>query len=288
MRTESEIKALPLEDKQKLVIELRSVKTGDKAYANAKAIITLITDDKKWKEPVMVEVKNIADHDVSVDGNTIAKYATGKVFPWQLAALARFLEEVKGSAALIIAALLLVFGSGVTRAQTQTVLAGDKSGYYVVQVADQSGGAVGIPALLNTNYNAATITTNQTVVPSWGYTNGVPYNTPATNYTYVTNYAGVVPITKWSDFTLTVGCAAQGTTNITIPSGWDYSSDMVTWQTNKWLTPVTCYSGGLNTTNLDVTGVSGGYIRFGGLQNSADAGYLTNPIARVTFKFPRN
>jgi len=92
MRTESEIKQLPLEEQQKLVVELRLVKLGDKSYANAKAIIDLITGLKKWEEPELFEVKNIASHIVTVDGSSIAPDATAKVYHWQYQALARFLE----------------------------------------------------------------------------------------------------------------------------------------------------------------------------------------------------
>ena len=102
MRTETEIKALPLEERQKLVIELRNVKTGDKAYSNAKAIITLITEGKGWKEPATVEVKNIADHEVNVDGVVLAAGATGNVFRWQYFALARFLEPGEKLAAELL------------------------------------------------------------------------------------------------------------------------------------------------------------------------------------------
>lgn len=92
MRTENEIKVLPLEELQKLVIELRAVATGDKGYPNAKAIIAFITGLKKWKEPETIEVKNIAGHPVTADNVTIAKDASAKIYRWQYLALARFLE----------------------------------------------------------------------------------------------------------------------------------------------------------------------------------------------------
>lgn len=290
MRTENEIKALSLLEKQKLVIELRQVKTGDKAYPNAKAIITLITEDKKWKEPEPVAVRNIADHAVTVDEKSIAAGEESKVYPWQQAVLARFLEvieEGKKAAALLLATLLLLFGVKAS-AQSQIVAAGDKSGYYVVQVNDLGGGTANIIAGMVTNYDAPTIITNAQIAPVTLVSNGVTYFSTVTNNTYVTNYPGVVAITKWTDFTLTVSAAMQaGTTNVNLSSGWDYSDNLLNWQTNKWLTPLTLAGTGQNTTNLDVTGAIGGYIRFRPPANLATAP-ITNISARVQFKFPRN
>jgi len=92
MKSETELKNLPPEERQKIVIELQQVKTGDKAYANAKAIIDLIENSKGYEKPDKLRVKNISGHAVTVDDVVIAPDATGSVYTWQYHALARFLQ----------------------------------------------------------------------------------------------------------------------------------------------------------------------------------------------------
>ena len=53
MKTENEIKALPLEEKQKLVIELRSVKPGDKGDVQLK--ITAAKDAPLGEQKIVVK-----------------------------------------------------------------------------------------------------------------------------------------------------------------------------------------------------------------------------------------
>jgi len=95
---------MSLEDKQKLVVELRATPTDDKFYATAKALIAFITGltgKLKWVEPELGEVKNIAGHDISCDGKVISKDATAKVYPWQAAALSRWVEPSEEFAAVL-------------------------------------------------------------------------------------------------------------------------------------------------------------------------------------------
>lgn len=92
MKTITEIKAMPLIDRQKLVVDLRNVPAKDKFYATALQLIGVATGMKDWEEPKPIEVKNVAGHDITVDRTTIAADGTGKVFPWQYVALSRFLE----------------------------------------------------------------------------------------------------------------------------------------------------------------------------------------------------
>ena len=95
MKTINEIKLMPLLDAQQLVLELRGVNAKDKFYPAAVSLISVATSRKDWKEPQTIEVKNTADHDVTIDRTTIAKDGTGKVYPWQYVANLRFLEAVE-------------------------------------------------------------------------------------------------------------------------------------------------------------------------------------------------
>ena len=257
MKTENEIKALPLEEKQKLVIELRSVKPGDKGYPNAKAIIELITSEKKWKEPEPVEVKNVAGHEINVDGNSIAADGTGKVFPWQLAALARFLEPVTKAAALLLFVFGLLFGA---QAQTQTYLVGGPGQYNVVSIAGLNGG---------TNYIAGTntfttgvITTNATVTPNWNYTNGVAYNSPTTNYTYTTNVPGLLNVANYDALDIQWGSALTGAGNSNATLTVDTSDDGTTFVPAVYTLTNTGNGTAMVSGHLAITGLSAGWLRF--------------------------
>jgi hypothetical protein len=278
MKTEHEIKALPLEERQKLAIELRAVKTGDKLYANAKALLELITYSQGWKEPALIEVKNVSGHVVTVDDSAIAPDATSKVFPWQFAALARFLEPVTKAAAL----LLLLLGLNVYA--TTTDLIGSAGDYHVMAVAGLNGGTNAIGPAGVTNYFYPTITTNQTAYPTWTVSNGVSSVVFNTNNTYVTNVPGLFSIVNFEDFTLTFACASQVSSNLTEYAFVDYSSDGSNWQTNKWVLPLLPIGTGQTTTNLDVTGCSGGYGRLNCISNNSVFYALTNIYFEVTTK----
>ena len=69
--TENQLRALPLEEQQKLVIELGEIRPDDKAYPNAKAVIDLITSGKKYEKPELVKVKALDD--VPVDGRDVKR-----------------------------------------------------------------------------------------------------------------------------------------------------------------------------------------------------------------------
>lgn len=293
MRTENEIKALPLEDKQKLWVELRKVGTNDKAYANAKAIIEIITADKKWKEPETIEVKNVSGHEVAADDIKIAKDAMARVYFWQYMALARFLEpeekiqaklEKAGNegrekdasaatittkaAALIMFLFALCFGFSAN-AQQQTTIIGGPGQYRVQAIAGFNPGV--IQAAMTTNFTAQIITTNTIFVPNVIFSNGVASFSTTTNYTYVTNAPGVISLAGYDQFTLSYsGAMMAGTTNVNSAANWDYSTDLQNWQSNKWVTPITMIGTGQVTTNLDVTGCNGGYVRLDNANNPAN------------------
>src|SRR5215469_1035151 len=92
MKTPVEIAAMPLIERQILVADLRNVPATDKLYAVALQLIAAATNAKGWKEPDLVEVKNIAGHDITVDKTKISKDGTAKIFPWQYLAVRRFVE----------------------------------------------------------------------------------------------------------------------------------------------------------------------------------------------------
>ena len=269
MKTENEIKALPLEERQKLVQELKQIGTGDKAYANAKAIIELITGMKDWKEPKLVEVKNIAGHDITVDGATIAKDAAGKVFPWQLNALARFLEPVAKAAAM----LLLLFGlfGGAARAAT-TAAFGSSGSYNGSYVAGLNGGTNSIPTNTVTTYVLTTYVTNTINQVVWTNVNGI--QTPSTNTvttSITTNTPGLFIVPANLPFTLSYGGALFGAAGQSVASV-SYSPDGAMWQSNRWTLPLTASAGEVSCTNLFIGPMAGGYGRLDSLSGLVTSG----------------
>lgn len=271
MKTENEIKALPLEERQKLVQELKQIGTGDKAYANAKAIIELITGMKDWKEPKVIEVKNIAGHDVSVDGATIAKDATGKVFPWQASALARFLEPVAKAAAMLLFALLI--GLGLSANATTTQAFGSPGSFNGLYVAGLTGGTNSIPTNTVTTYMAATYTTNTINQITWTNVNGI--QTPSTNTvttSIVTNVPGLFALPANQPFTLTYGAALFGAAGQSVAK-LAYSPDGNSWQSNYWTMPLTANSSAeVITTNIQVPALSGGWGRLDSVSGLVTSG----------------
>jgi hypothetical protein len=339
MKTEHEIKALPLEEKQKLVIELRAIKPGDKAYANAKAIIELITGHSKWKEPKTFEVLNITSHDVSVDGNIIAPNATGKIYFWQYLALARFLEaapeleeelavrkdafwalearsaalapkpeaqniadtvktaiadgfaslkENAGKVAALIALLgCLLFASGA-QAQVQTTAVGSAGNYHTYYVAGLNGGTNNIAAATTAGFTVPVTTTTGIITnASWNFSNGIWTNTLTFTTNTSVNVPGLLAIPNVDQFALTFGGASVTASNVLETASVDYSPDSINWQTNKWSLIITTIGVGQVTTNVDVNGCNGGYLRLNSIINSSMYYALTNIFFEVSAKASR-
>jgi hypothetical protein len=268
MRTENEIKALPLEEKQKLVTELRAVKTGDKAYANAKAIIELITASKGWEEPVMVEVKNIAGHEVTADEIKIAADATAKVFPWQLAALARFLEPVSKAAALLLFCLLLGLGFNA-QAFDNPLIAG------------LNGGTNNVAAASTNSYN---VTVTNSVVytnANWSLVNNQWTNQPtySTNSTYTT--PGVFSLGNYDMASVQVSLALDGAGTTAVPCAFSTSDDGVNFVSTFTLS-VTPAGTALKSAITNLTLFAPGWIRLDtvGNANATDVTNLTVSVGR--------
>jgi hypothetical protein len=284
MRTETEIKQLPLEEQQKLVIELRQVPVGDKAYPNAKAIIELITGNtKKWKEPVQVEVKNTADHAVTVDGAVIAKDATGKVYPWQLAALARFLEPVGKAAALLLFCLLL--GLGLTAsAQTQAYVVGSSGTYNVVSIAGLNGGTNNIIGT-NSTFATATYITNTAVSPVWVVSNGVSSVTFTTNTTSIaTNTPGVVSLVNSDSADIFWGFALTGAGSGNATATFDYSDDLVNWRLSAITATLAANGTTFVGTNISLSLFTPGYIRLNTVSYPSVTAIQTNVVFELAKK----
>ena len=85
--TEKEIRAMPLEEKQRWVVDLKKTNPGDKDYPAHKAIIDLIEADRKYKPARLIKVKALDN--VTVDGRDMKKDQEAEVYPWQYHALAR-------------------------------------------------------------------------------------------------------------------------------------------------------------------------------------------------------
>lgn len=90
---------MPLIDRQKLVVDLRTnVKAGEKFYEKAQQLISTATSMRDWKEPTLIEVRNIAGHDVTIDKTTIKENEIGKLYDWQYVAALRFFEATDENA----------------------------------------------------------------------------------------------------------------------------------------------------------------------------------------------
>ena len=188
--SENQIKALPLEEQQKLVMELRQIQPSDKAYPNAKAIIELITGDRKFKEPATI--KAAATEDVSVDGRDVKKGQAVELFPWQHRALSRFFEVTVGvakAAALMLAAAVLLASSASAQTYKVSPFAGLNTGTNVVL-----GGSSTVANV--SNYCVLTITTTIITNPVVTISNGTAVFTTTYTTNSVTNTPGVLVLTK--------------------------------------------------------------------------------------------
>lgn len=287
MKNENEIKNMELVDQQKLVIDLKRVPTSDKFYARAQQLIQFTEALKGYKNPKPVEVKNIAGHDLTVDDRKIEKDATVKLYPWQFAGLARFFEEVvektEKAAALLIFAFLFAFGLSA-HAQNQTSVIGSPGQYWVRSVAGLNGGTNVVAASATNSFTAgvtnAVITTNA----NWSLVNGQATNNPTYTTNNTINYPGIVPIANYDGANLTFSYSLMSSGTGTSTAYWDYSPDLVLWQLNKWSMPLQANGTTIVTTNTDITGVYGGYIRLNSVANTNAAIIMSNLTVEVSVK----
>ena len=92
MLNENTIRSLSLPDRQKLVVDLKNVQAGDKYYEAAQRIIRFTEETKGYKPAPIIRAKNIAGHDLELDGKNIGKDSSVSLFPWQYVGLARYFE----------------------------------------------------------------------------------------------------------------------------------------------------------------------------------------------------
>ena len=290
MKSENEIKALPLEELQKFVIELRAVTTGDKFYPTAKVLLAFATGLKKYKEPELVEVTNEADHPVPVDGKEIAAGATGKVYPWQAAALSRWLTPVGKVASLLVFLLALAFTAG---AQVQPYVLGGASQYNVVAVNGFYGPTnLNGPTFTNatgggTVYYTATVT-NATAIytnANWAFNaSGIWTNTPTYSTNNLINQPGVVGLVNYDTANIQFGgnliAAGTGTNAL---ANWDFSNDAVNWQTNALVQTLILNGTQFVTTNSKLSLFGPGYIRLNSISISNGVPF-TNILVTVSRK----
>jgi len=281
MKTENEILAMPLVERQKLWVELKQVATNDKDFAAARAVIELIEATDEWEKPEKLTA--VATDNTIVDGKSVKKGETIEVYEWQFNALRRHLADPKvleekkaakakktgGAAAALIAFILALFCQPA-QAQVQSTIIGSPGGLWVQSVAGMYNGVI-LPMMTTNIISPVTNTLSITTNANWSNSSGIWTNQP----TYVTNtqvsIPGLVVVAGYQSFTLSYsGQMMAGTTNVNSVCGVDYSTDAVNWQTNRWQLPITMAGTGQGTTNLDVTyPVTGGYIRFDNPNNPA-------------------
>jgi hypothetical protein len=287
MRTETEIVALPLVERQKLWVEMKQVPTGDRDFANAKAIVTVIEDTEDWEAPEQKDV--VATDNTIVDGKAVKKGETVKVYEWQFAALRRHLaipEELEarkarkkaagsaGAAAMLIGFLML-FGFTAS-AQNQTYVIGGPGTYNVVSIAGLYGGTNNVMGT-NSTFGTAVITTNTAVVPNWTSVNGVYTNAPTTNVVSITtNIAGAVSLANMDMADIVFGAQLTAAGTSTATAMFDASDDLVTWQSNKFSLTLVMAGTSYLSTNYGLTLVPNGYVRLNYVSYPSTTVALTN------------
>lgn len=220
MKTENEIIAATLVERQKLWVELKAVPTGDKYYAHAKALLEVIEATDKWKEPAQLEV--VANEDTQVDGRSVKKGDTVKVFDWQFKALQRFLkqpEAVKKAAALLFVCLL-AFGFNA-------------SAFDFPAVAGLNGGTNSVANAATNSYNVGVTNTVIYTNANWSNIGGLWTNQPSytTNQTVTT--PGVFSLGNYDLASVQLSFQLTGAGTSAVATSWSFSDDGVNWQTGQ-------------------------------------------------------
>jgi hypothetical protein len=293
MKTENEIISSSLVERQKLFVEMKAVSTRDKDFANAKAIIEVIEATDDWEAPELEDA--IATNNTIIDGKTVSKGESVKVYSWQFDALRRHFADPKeletkkkksapsSVVAALIAAFLFAFTFAAT-AQNQTYVVGGPGTYNVVSVAGLYGGTNNVVGT-NTTYGVAQITTNTVVVPNWTFSNGIWTNTPTTNTISVTtNTPGVVSLVNLDMCNVVFGAALTGAGTSTAIASFDTSDDLITFQTNKYQCPILMAGTSFVSTNLGLTLVPFGYLRLNNISYPSPTTGLTNIVLTLSKK----
>ena len=302
LKSESEIKSLPLEELQKLVVELGLVQPSEKDYASAKALLAFATALKKYKAPEQITVTNEADFPIPVDGKVIPAGETGKVYPWQLASLSRWLSKAAATTAAILAFILLL-ASNAAFAQSQPYVFGSASTYNVVAINGYYGwtnvlctgtNAAGLGCLSYSNSltttnlfltAAVTNTTSITTNANWAFNTGIWTNTPTYTTNVTVNYPGMFSMANYDMYNLFIGAQLMGAgtgTNLVVYV--DYSNDGVSWNTNAAAATLLLNGTTFVGTNLSLTLFAPGYVRIGQVTES---GNLWQPVTNLNITVAR-
>ncbi len=316
--TENEIRGLPLEQKQKLVLELKGIQPGDKAYPNAKAIIELITNDRKYKDPTPIKVKALDN--VTVDGREVKKDQETEIYPWQYHALSRafelldeeFARELGDAAArnkkkrdgdmaqakeaqndqfsLIIGRLDKIaelLGKKVALIALVCGLALSAQAQYTPMIVGGLNGGTNFIAATSGVNALATSTTTTTIItnPVVTISNGTPVFSVSYMTNTVTTTPGLVNLTHYDGFGLEVSFALTGAGTTAVPVPLSQSVDGI----NFW--PL----GSFSVTAAGTTQVTGGtnvnlwypgYLLVGNITN-ANGTAMTNVTVLVSKKGTR-
>jgi len=272
MYTENQIKSLPLEEQQKIVIDLKQVPQSDKYYETAQRLIKFITGLKTYKAPQEIEVKNIAGHVVTVDNKIIEPEQTAKIHPWQLNALRRFLEPVAAAAMLLFVLLFVLSASATT-----TNFLGSPGSYNVSYIAGLNGGTNSVWTNTTVSYTALTTNTTSIVTNSnWTVVNGQATNQTTTTTNVTVSVPGLFTIPPNAPFSLIMAgnlWVGNGTAGTSVGK-FSYSADGSYWQSNYWVLPLTPIGGAgeITSTNVQVPAMSGGYGRLDTISGLGTAG----------------
>ena len=101
MLTENQIRKLSLVGRQKLILDLRmQLKDYHEKHVARQQLerqIDFILRGADWKEPVMsVKVRNIAEHDITINGRPVKAGAEAMCYPWEARALCVYLDILEG------------------------------------------------------------------------------------------------------------------------------------------------------------------------------------------------
>ena len=310
MKTENEIIASKLEERQKLWVELKQVPTNDKLYANAKALIELIEATDDWEQPEQREV--VAKENTLIDGKPVNKGDTIKVYEWQFKALQRFLKlpeskhnatervpqqqqpqqpaqsTAPGSAAAKVVALLFAFllAFGFTAgAQTQTTVIGAPGQYWVQSIAGLSGGTNNI---VGTN-SFTTGVTNFTYITNanWTLVNGTPTNATTITTNQTVNVPGVLNVANYDLFSVFWGFQLTGAGSATATLTADYSPDNLNWTTAAFSASLVANGTTFVGTNLTFSLFAPGYWRLNTIAYPSATAIQTNVVVEVPRKSTR-
>jgi hypothetical protein len=307
MRTENEIINATLEERQKMYVELKQVPTNDKYYATAKALIELIENTAKWKEPKQGEV--VAVENLIVDGRPVNKGDTIKVYEWQFKALQRYLkdpnaEEPKeekpkqqqlqqppaGSTpagrALVARPLRKLFRCCCSHsssafglnadAQVQLNATGSQGNYHAYYIAGLNGttNQVGTNSFITGVTNFTYITN-----ANWTLVNGSATNISTITTNQTVNVPGLISVVNNDLINISWYFNLNGAGSSTATLTADYSDDLVFWRSNALSLSLVANGTAQVSTNVTLSLFGPGFIRFNTIAYPSPTALQTNVLS---------